>query len=78
MLEMSVVERWVSNVPYLEGVGPSAVELQQLELEATTKRKAEMEVARARGKGTSAQEGGTLAHGARASRVEVRMTQTSV
>lgn len=54
-LERSVVERRASNVQYLEGVVPSALELQHRELEAVAKRQAEMEAGRVKGEGTSAQ-----------------------
>lgn len=74
-LQWSVVERCTPNVPYLKGVCPSEFELQQRELEAATKRKAKMDIARARGEGTSTQVVGTSAHGVKASRNGVAPTQ---
>lgn len=41
------MEKRAPNVPYLEGVGTTGFEIQRRELEVATKRKAEMEVARA-------------------------------
>lgn len=49
------MEKCASHLPYLEEVGLNGYELQQRKLEAVTKRKAEMEAARARGEGTSTQ-----------------------
>lgn len=58
ILQRNTVEMRDPNVPYLEGVGPLGLELQQRELEVVTKRKADMEAARARGEGHSTQGGG--------------------
>lgn len=63
-LEKSMFEKRVTIVSHLEGIGPIGFELQKKALEEATRRKPEKEVARARGEGTSAQEGVTLERGA--------------
>lgn len=51
-LQRSTIEKRASNVPCLEGVEPLGLELEKKALEEASRRKAEMEAAKARVEGT--------------------------
>lgn len=61
MLQRGIMEKRATNVPYLEGVGPSKFDLQKKALKEAVRRKTEIEATKVRGKGTSAQGGMTSA-----------------
>lgn len=52
-LQLCTMEKRVTNVPFLEGAGPSGLELQKKALKEASRRKATMEAVKAIGEGTS-------------------------
>lgn len=56
-LQWITIKRRAPNIPYLENVGPSKLELQKKALEKVVHRKAAREAAKARGECTSSQGG---------------------
>lgn len=75
-LKRNIVEKRATDIPYLEGVGPSVFKQQERELQLAAKRKADLKDAKASGEGTYAQGDTTSTRGVEEQWVEIRPSQT--